>query len=361
LLRLGRPPCYNPWDVNPARTCPGVSSPTLTVTRHERFLSIQSGWNKLLRGFAADTIFLTPSWQQIWWRTNGEGELHLLTVREGAEIVGVAPLARVGDTWGFAGGVEVADFLDVLARPGSENAVAGAVLDYVEAHGGRVSLRNLRPDSFVATCLCPLAQRRGFEPRLDQEDVSPRVNLPASWEDYLQSLTKKDRHELRRKLRRLLASGAVSHYAVAAPLARDVDDFLRLHRLSGENKAAFMTAAMEWFFRALVEEFAASGLLRMYFLEIAGIRVASVILFDYGGEFLLYNSGFDPAYSPLSVGLLLKAFCIRDAIEAGRRVFDFLQGDEPYKYDLGAHDVPILELRFNVGRGNEVLRASLDV
>jgi CelD/BcsL family acetyltransferase involved in cellulose biosynthesis len=134
-----------------------------------------------------------------------------------------------------------------------------------------------------------------------------------------------------------------------ATQATDVADFLALHRLSAENKAAFMTSDMERFFRGIVDEFAPRGTLRLYFLTIDNIRVASVTLFDYRGEFLLYNSGYDPAYAHLSVGLLLKAFCIRDAISEGRRGFDFLQGNEPYKYDLGATDVPILRMRVEFG------------
>jgi CelD/BcsL family acetyltransferase involved in cellulose biosynthesis len=181
--------------------------------------------------------------------------------------------------------------------------------------------------------------------------VSPRLDLPGDWDGYLQSLSKKDRHELRRKLRRLYSAGEVVAAPVNDPASRatDVADFLALHRLSAENKAAFMTADMEAFFRGIVDEFTPRGMLRLYFLSIDNHRVASVILFDYRGEFLLYNSGYDPEYAHLSVGLLLKAFCIRDAISEGRRAFDFLQGNEPYKYDLGATDVPILRMRVEFG------------
>ncbi|HLZ10115.1 MAG TPA: GNAT family N-acetyltransferase, partial [Chloroflexota bacterium] len=194
-------------------------------------------------------------------------------------------------------------------------------------------------------------ERRGISPELGREDVSPRLDLPGDWESYLLGLSKKDRHELRRKLRRLYSAGEVVVETVTDRAARatDVTDYLNLHRLGAENKASFMTPAMEEFFRDLVDEFAPRGLLRLYFLTLNGVRVAAVILFDYRGEFLLYNSGYDPAYSHLSVGLLLKAFCIRDAIAEGRRGFDFLQGDEPYKYDLGATDTPIYRMRVKLG------------
>jgi CelD/BcsL family acetyltransferase involved in cellulose biosynthesis len=67
------------------------------------------------------------------------------------------------------------------------------------------------------------------------------------------------------------------------------------------------------------------------------------LCFDYNNDIYLYNSAYDPAYSSLSVSLLLKVFNIRDAVEHGKKRFDFLSGDEPYKYDLGGHDVPLYQ------------------
>lgn len=332
-----------------------MNTPTLTVIRHGHFAPLKATWDHLLAHCPSNTIFLTWEWQELWWRWCGEGDLHLLTIQADDEVVGIAPLQLVHGAWGFAGGVEVADFLDVIARPPYASDVARAVLDYLQAHGGAVDLRNLRPTSLGATLLYAEAQARGIRTEMITEDVSPRIELPADWDTYLQSLTKKDRHELRRKMRRLMGAGDVRYRAVSDPAtySQDVGDFLRLHRLSAEAKAAFMTPEMERYFRALVDQFGPAGLLRLYFLEIDGVRVASLILFDYGNEFLLYNSGYDPAYAPLSVGLLLKAYCIRDAIGEGKRAYDFLQGNEPYKYDLGGVDVPIFQLRLGLTASEE--------
>ncbi|HLH73990.1 MAG TPA: GNAT family N-acetyltransferase [Chloroflexota bacterium] len=340
-----------------------MNCPTLTLSCITNLGALEASWNTLLPRCLCNTIFLTWEWQDLWWRTSGEGELHLLTVHCGEDLVGIAPLIRTVSGWGFAGGTEVADFLDVVALPRYATEVASSVLDYLEQAGGAVDLRNLRPDSLGATLLFEQAERRGLPVSLSQEDVSPRVELPSDWETYLQSLTKKDRHELRRKIRRLQGAGKVWYGVANDPATRehDVEDFIRLHRLSAEEKATFMTPTMQRFFHALVDEFAPRGWLRLYFLEIDDVRVAAVILFDYGDEFLLYNSGYDPTYSHLSVGLLLKAFCLRDAIAEGRRVFDFLQGNEPYKYDLGGRDVPILRLQWSAVEGGPSVGSRLNV
>ncbi len=169
--------------------------------------------------------------------------------------------------------------------------------------------------------------------------------LPGSWDAYLATLSKKDRHELRRKLRRLGGAGDVAFREVASTEGLDaaMDDFLRLHRESREDKADFMNAHMEEFFRQVITCFVGSGMGKLFFLDVNAVRTAAVFCFDYEGRRLLYNSGYDLRYSHLSVGLLLKAMTIENAIEAGMTCYDFLRGNEPYKYDLGGIDSPIYQ------------------
>ncbi len=321
------------------------------MSRPETLASLRAEWDALLKQSAADTIFLTWEWQNLWWSVLGRpsgATPDTLAVRGADGLIGVAPLLRQGSSIHFAGGEEIADFLDAIGRSGREQQVAEALLDHLaDQPWDLVDLRNLREDALALRFLRPAAERRGLAVEVEQEDVSPWLKLPATWEEYQQSLSKKDRHELRRKLRRLASAGNVRWYAVDEPARyrADVEDFVRLHRLSAEAKAEFMTPEMEGWFLALAERFAPSGQLKLYFLELDGVRVAAAILFDYRGRYLLYNSGYDPEYARLSVGLALKAYCIHDAIAAGREVFDFLQGHESYKYDLGAVDAPIFRMR----------------
>ena len=321
------------------------------VSRTDGLALRQSEWNRLLSRSAVDTIFLSWEWQDLWWQALGYPsgcEQFLLVHRDGEELIGLAPLLREGTTFRFAGGEEIADFLDFIALPGREQEVANGILDCLaDEQWDLLEMRNLREASLSLAYLAPEAERRGLAVAVEQEDVSPWLRLPTDWDAYLAGLSKKDRHELRRKLRRLHAAGDVRWYVARGSGERraDVADFVRLHRLSAESKAAFMTPQMEGWFQALVERFEPLGTLKLYFLEVDAVRVASAICFDYRDQILLYNSGYDPEYARLSAGLALKAYCVYDAIAAGREVFDFLQGPEPYKYDLGAVDAPIYRLR----------------
>jgi CelD/BcsL family acetyltransferase involved in cellulose biosynthesis len=201
----------------------------------------------------------------------------------------------------------------------------------------------LLPHSLALSHFAPLAQQRGYLVDIAKEDVSPHIVLPSSWENYLSQLKRKDRHELRRKLRRLDGVKCTRFHTVTERglLHQNLTGFFDLFKLSSTEKAGFMTEQMRGFFEAIVHALAEEGYIRISFLEVDGQPVASSFCFDCWDHFHLYNSGFDPAHASLSVGLLCKAFCIREAILGGKKRFDFLRGAEPYKYHLGGQDVPI--------------------
>ena len=91
--------------------------------------------------------------------------------------------------------------------PGGKRNSAKSLLDYVSREGvTRIELGPVRPDSAVMTGLVPHARGRGWPVASETEDVLFETDLPPSWEEYLDRLSGKQRHEVRRKLRRLQQS-----------------------------------------------------------------------------------------------------------------------------------------------------------
>ena len=127
-----------------------------------------------------------------------------------------------------------------------------------------------------------------------------------------------------------------------------LDIFFKLMRVSREDKAAFLTPQMESFFRALAQTMAEAKMLRFGVLEISAKPVAVVICFDYNDKVYLYNSGYDPEYGYISVGLLSKLLSIKDSIERGKKVYDFLKGPEEYKHRLAGREIPIYSCRITL-------------
>ena len=316
--------------------------------QRESFDTIGGEWEDILSRTAANTIFITPWWQRLWWeRYGGDARLELLSVRRDDALLGIAPLMINGDALSFLGDTDLFDYHDFLVSDGCEADFYNALWQHIATLDWQtLALKSLRQDSHTLKRLPTLAQADGCETQITQEDVSPYTVLQPTWDEYLAGLRKKDRHELRRKLRRLQNGGNANQYAYADPdaIAESMPDFFRLMRASSGDKNDFLTPDRERFFGELACELAARGQFKLFFLEVDQARVAACICFDYDDNFLLYNSGYDPEYSALSVGLLNKALCIREAIESGKRRFDFLRGDERYKYNLGGKDQTVHEL-----------------
>jgi CelD/BcsL family acetyltransferase involved in cellulose biosynthesis len=311
----------------------------------ESFDGLEKAWRKLLSVCSTNHIFLTPQWQKAWWQTFGNGsELMLLSVYGDTELIGIVPLMRRGKTISFVGSSDVCDYMDFIVHRGREVTVFSHLLDYLEPmEWDAIELRSLLPDSLVLSHFAPLAKQLNYLVEVTKEDVSLQLVLPSSWEKYLSKLQGKDRRELRRKLRRLDQTKSTRFYTVTEKeqIHQSLEDFFELFKLSGDAKAGFMTNQMRCFFNTMAYSLAEEGNIRLSFLDMEGARVASTICFDYEHEFYLYNSGYNPEYASFSVGLILKVFCLRDGIFESKKRFDFLRGAEPYKYDLGGHDIPI--------------------
>ena len=323
------------------------------VCERIQFNDAVDDWAALEGGLNNDSVFFTLHWQECWWELLGIGELHLCRVSAEGIVVGIAPLMYEAGVWRFLGGTDLFDYHECLILEGHEEAFFEAVLKYMQSQPWQeIELVSLRDDTVTLKTLPSVAERAGYSVMVTQEDVSPGIVLLEDWDSYLSTLTKKNRHELRRKMRRLEAADVdVSFRTIAetAEIEASLPEFFRMMRISREDKTEFHTTEREHFFQALAGKLSELETLKLFFLDVDERPAAAVICFDYKGIRFLYNSGYDPAYSDLSVSLMLKAWCIRDAIEVGLGYFDFLRGSERYKYDLGGVDHQIMQMRIVSG------------
>ena len=341
-----------------AALAPGCAVNITTYTDASVFDALAGEWNALLSRSATRTLFLTLEWQRTWWSGLGEGDLRVLAMRDDAgALVGIAPLFfgaenLAGSEVSLVGCREVSDYLDVIFDRAHEADCYRALVEALAGSGvppwHEIGLCNIPETSPTAPILSELAQARGWRAELKFEDVCPIIQLPDSFDAYLAALDGKERRELVRKLRRAGEEAQVVFAVDGASLDRDVDDFIRLMAASAHDKADFMTPRMERFFRLMARAMFDAGWLELSFLEIEGVRAASYLNFVYGDAVLVYNSGLDPMkFAHLSPGQVLLGRLIEKAIRDGRRTFDFLQGDEVYKHNLGGRDVKLYTLRLS--------------
>lgn len=321
------------------------------------FAELKPLWNELLARAPMNRVFYTWEWQTTWWDAYKPGELWILVCFDEGEAKGIAPLFIAESDRGSAvqiiGCVDVTDYLDFIVDEARLQAVYAAFADYLWDHRDgydRLDFCNIPFDSPSQRLLPELLESRGFNTVVEQQEVCPVIELPENWGSYLRLLHKKQRHEVRRKMRRIQGSEeAIDWYIVNGghDLDEEVRQFVRLMAASDPEKARFLQDERNLrFFQAIAPLLQERGWLQLNFLTIGEKRAAAYVNFVYGNRVMVYNSGHaHEDFGDLSPGIVLLAYNIRHAIEQGFAYYDFLRGDEPYKYRMGGRDTAVMNIR----------------
>ena len=292
------------------------------------------------------SVFVLPGWLQAWWDSFGSNFTALpLLIHSDREVIGFAPLKLSGKKASLIGDNSVCDYLDFTIADGAGEAVASALLDYLSSRGiCELELETLRPGAVALTCVMPEALRRGWHVNSYALDMSYETELPKSYGDYLISLESRYRRDLERKLRNIETFAPVRLEVLHDSNIGEADllDFFGMMSESRYDKSLFLTDEMKRFFSGVALAMASCGAMRLAFLCLGATRVAATFFFDYGDRIYLYNSGYLPQYTSMSVGLISKLFTIRFAIDEGKKVFDFLKGSEVYKSRMGGKRVQLM-------------------
>lgn len=330
----------------------------LTVYREPAaFDALRAEWNDLLERAPSDCVFYTWEWHSTWWQAYQPGELLILTCREQERLVGIAPLfvteSERGRTAQIIGCVDVTDYLDFIVDSDHLQPVFELFADYFaqeRASFDCLDFCNVPQDSPTRALLPNLLRVRGFVTEVEQQDVCPVIDLPTDWREYMMLLDKKQRHEVRRKMRRIHGTeSAIDWYIVNGngDLDQEVGHFARLMAASDPEKERFLQDEGNMrFFESIVPLAQDKGWLQLSFLTVNAERAAAYMNFVYGNRVMVYNSGHDhQQFGQLSPGIVLLAYNIQYAIESGYKFYDFLRGDESYKYRMGGRDTAVMNIR----------------
>jgi CelD/BcsL family acetyltransferase involved in cellulose biosynthesis len=312
-------------------------------------------WPALLARDPNKHVFATPEWNRLWWEEFSEGvELFLLTMRRDGEVVAIVPLYRATEQGRkilrFIGGVDLTDYMGPICSVDDRDAVAAALVDWLQTGSvtwNEFDAHNMPVPLGFAEFLVDHADRAELDFSLEQEETSAVLVLPGDWDSYLESLDSKDRHELRRKRRRLERDHPDARVRTASneSLERDLKLFVEMHRGAEGHKGHFMRPEIATFFERVARSFSSLGWLRLHFLEVGDQPVASTFGFELDETFYLYNSAYEPDAARLSPGFVLVSELVKESIEDGLGAFDFLRGPERYKYQLGSQAVPLNNVR----------------
>jgi CelD/BcsL family acetyltransferase involved in cellulose biosynthesis len=341
----------------------------MDFTLHRSFMDLEPlaiAWNSLLDDSITHVPFLRYEYLRTWWETRGGGEwpdaeLAIVIAHQDGRLAGVAPLFAAKNRDGdpallLLGSVEISDYLDLIVRQSDLSMFISGLLDFLD-HSKPAGLSNPGPEveskswkvldwqnlleaSPTLLVLKTESEKRGWTFIQEQTYHAPSIPLTGDFETYLSGIDKKQRHEVRRKMRRAVENGNdVRWYSVSdgKTLYSEVDAFLNM-MMEEPEKANFLTGAMRHQMHLSCRAAFENGWLQLAFLEVNGQKAAGYLNFDYLNRIWVYNSGIDRHFLDLSPGWVLLGYLLQWANENKRTEFDFMRGDEDYKYRFGAVD-----------------------
>jgi CelD/BcsL family acetyltransferase involved in cellulose biosynthesis len=286
-------------------------------------------------------VFATWEWASTWWRHFGSNQDLLLTTCRGADggPVAIVPLcissSRTLRTARFLGH-GMADQLGPICRPSDRSKAARALIWTLQR-------RDREWDVFRAEAL---PGNDGWQAVLGgnvrRRESNPVVDIAGlDWEAYLASRSANFRDQVRRRERNLARRHDLRYRLTEDPdrLEADLETFFRLHdaRWAIEGSSS-LTAPARRFHREFARLALERGWLRLWTMEVNGDPVAAWYGFRFGNAEWFYQSGRQPAWDRSSVGFVLLAHTLREAINDGMSEYRLLRGPETYKARFTSRD-----------------------
>lgn len=327
---------------------------------HKDFSEIDPAvWNVLVEQSIADTPFSRYEYLSEWWKTLGGGEwknakLVLVSASENDQLVCIAPLF-IDEYDGqqallLVGSIEISDYLDLIVRESDLPNFLSGLIDFLASSltetWTAIDWYNLPDSSPTLAALKADSEKRGWAYTDEIYQPTPRIELNGSFDDYLANIDKKQRHEIRRKMRRAAESGRV-HFRIVdkdTDIEPELESFFHL-MVQDPNKALFLKDVMRDQMHNSIRTAHEYGYLWLGFLEIDGTKAAATLCFDYKNKLWGYNSGVSRDFMDLSPGWVIMGHTIQWCCEHGRSEFDFMRGDEEYKYRLGGVNKYVMRVR----------------
>ncbi|MBN1230862.1 MAG: GNAT family N-acetyltransferase [Anaerolineales bacterium] len=325
--------------------------------------TLKEPWNRLLEKSASNVPFLRLEYLLAWWKHMGggewtDGELFVITgwTEDGEKLVAAAPffLTRNREEKPavmLIGSIEISDYLDIVCEGKDYEEFWQSVLDTLEAENGLdwrlLDLYNVPDSSPSKTILKKLTGERGMTFSAEVYEPCPHIPLAGDWEEYLNSLDKRFRKNLERRIR--VAENyhiPVEWYFVDDPekLGAELDDFFAM-MMQDPDKNKFLKPEMETQMREIVRTAFENGWLQFAVLTVGNNKAAGHLSFDFNNRIMGYNSSFDYSQISLSPGLVLTANLVKWAIENRKEEYDFMRGSESYKYDYGSVNREVLRIQ----------------
>lgn len=311
-------------------------------------------WNDLLSQSDFPNPFVSIAFYDAWVNTfvDDISNIKVIFFYYDNNLVGIAPLMIDIErkTIAILGDKDLFDYRDIIVNPIYSEHIYELLFNKITQEN------NYNDFTFILESIPEQSGLLNYSDNANtnnqfvklEEDVTPIINLVNDWEEYLMSLSKKQRHEVRRKVRKFEAQNFSSNLITDKIELNDFNsEFFDLFVKSRQDKEEFLTEQRKKFFIQMLNNFADIEQLRILCLYDDQKLISACIVIDYDETYFLYNNAYSLMYNSFSVGLVSKIFAIKESIDRNKKKFNFLRGNEKYKYSLGGEDIKLFNVRVN--------------
>jgi CelD/BcsL family acetyltransferase involved in cellulose biosynthesis len=319
------------------------------IDNFPRLVEVEPEWSSFSRTIAGVTPFQLPQWLLTWWRHFGNGQLHVLVFREKDAMVGIVPCFR--HKWNGLRqmtliGSGISDYLEPAIDPQSCPAILNCLGDHLEAEMDW-DICDWQ-DLSIDTPLRGLESEGNFELTSASDLPCSEIRLEGTFDEFQNARPKDLKRNLRRYGKKAEATGSVHFEVVKEARPELIKALIDLHdakwQRRGEPGMIQANGSAE-FLCEVVCKFARGDMLRFFSLRFRDQIAAIILAFPYGSTMFGYLSAFDPEHEALGFGRTLLLEAIRYCYQNGYGAWNFLRGDEPYKFWWGAQIIPKCRVR----------------
>ncbi|MFX0135825.1 MAG: GNAT family N-acetyltransferase [Candidatus Hodarchaeota archaeon] len=332
------------------------------IKNESDFFNLRNSWSKLLKETRLNSIFVTWEWLFIWWKHYGYNKkLKIIIIKEDNKIIGIAPFVLSKNKFlglityskiEFMGlGEAYSEHLHFIIKPGKETLVLNSIIYYFKQNSYKWDIIRLYLDeqSNNINKIINLFKLNYYKVVSNISNVCPYIELPECWKLYYSSLSRNMKEHVRRKSNLLNRKFKIKFTIINDHNLVDkaLNILIYLHQKRQKEKGkigSFSSKQFINFHKDIFSVFISNSWLKFYLLEINNKPVACLYGYRYNHIFYYYQSGFDTNWAKYSVGTVLMAFCINDAISNKLKIFDLLTGSEIYKYKWTKKDIKVWDI-----------------
>jgi CelD/BcsL family acetyltransferase involved in cellulose biosynthesis len=332
------------------------------VTTEVELLDLKSEWERLYVQNPLHSPFLAWGWTMAWLKhLAGPHELRIAVWKDDIGLTqliipfiavkkpGVFSRLKIMLACGY--GREASDYLGCLRLPQHDGRLPelfAAAVEKLLDENSRIELTSLDSRAGLPGDLEERMRAAGRPTRRLLQDVCVAVNLPGSWDEYLLRLSGNYRSQVRRRYRNAEGDERLTIRSIDVQGAKEFTEHLirlnrqRINQLG--RSSSLEDIRIRNFLLEAVPYMAARGIAWLDTLEQDGRTIAVALNFVHGNSAFYYLGGFDASAAAVSPGMVLFSHVIQRCIEKNINVYDFLRGQEDYKYKWGAQDIPMYKL-----------------